>query len=112
MIAEAACHPLAFCRREVYWGDPRKIDLVWFADRHLRQRSGTDVAFFNAMLNVIISEDLYDREFVEAHTEGFEEMRRCVADYTPEKVQDLTGVPAGEIRAAARTFAKAKRAAR
>ena len=89
--------------------DPRGIDLVRFAELHLRQRSGTDVALFNAMMNVIISEGLYDEQFVAERTEGFEVLRRSVEEYTPERAEAITGVAAHEIRAAARMYASAER---
>ena len=52
--------------------DPREIQLAGFADLHLRQNIGTDVAVLNGMMNIIIEEDLYDKEFVETRTEGFD----------------------------------------
>ena len=91
--------------------DPRRIDLVRFSCLHMRQRSGTDVALFNAMLHVIISEGLCDEAFIAERVEGFEELRACVKDCTPELAEPITGVPAEEIRDAARTFARAERAA-
>ena len=90
--------------------DPRRIDLVRFADLHMRQRSGTDVALFNAMMNVIVSEDLCDEEFIAERTEGFDEFRHCVEEYSPERAEAITGVPADQIRAAARMYASAGRA--
>ena len=91
--------------------DPRRIDLVRFASIHLRQRSGTDVALVNAMMNVIISEGLVNEEFVKARTEGFGELKEAVKDMTPEAAAAVTGVPAEDIREAARTFAKAGKGA-
>jgi formate dehydrogenase alpha subunit len=90
--------------------DPRRIDLVRFADVHLRQQSGTDVALFNAMMNVILEENLHDEEFIEARTENFAEFRRCVEECPPEEAECITGVPADEIRQAARIYAGAERA--
>jgi len=90
--------------------DPRRIDLVRFAALHLRQRPGTDVALFNAVMNVILSEGLWDEQFVAERTEGFEELRQSVAAYTPERAQAITGVPADDIRAVARMYAGAERA--
>ncbi len=91
--------------------DPRRIDMVRFSGLHLRQRSGTDVALVNAMMNVIIAEDLHDEEFIRERTEGFDELRESVAEFTPERAEAITGVPADDIRKAARTYAKAERAA-
>ena len=90
--------------------DPRRIDLVRFAALHMSQRSGTDVALVNAMMNVILSEDLCDGEYIASRTEGFEDLKSCVADRTPEWAEPITGVPAGDIRRAARMYAQAERA--
>jgi len=97
--------------KSIIVADPRSIDMVRFAGLHVRQRSGTDVALVNAMMNVIIAEDLHDKEFIRERTEGFEELRECVAEFTPERAEAVTGVPAGDIRRAARTYARAERAA-
>ena len=91
--------------------DPRKIELAEYAEHWLRQRPGSDVALFNAMMNVIIAEGLHDREFIESRTEGFEELAKTVAEYTPERAEGITGVPAEAIRAAARAYAGAETAA-
>jgi formate dehydrogenase alpha subunit len=87
--------------------DPRKIDLVRFSKLHLRQRGGTDVALINAMMKVIIAEGLHDQAFIAERTEGFEELSECVADYTPERAEAITGVAADDIRDAARAYARA-----
>jgi len=91
--------------------DPRDIQLARLATLHLRQRPGTDVAWLNGMMNVIISEGLEDKEFIESRTEGFEELKAAVAEYTPERVEKITGIPAEELIAAARIYAQAERAA-
>jgi len=91
--------------------DPRAIQIAKLADIHLRQRPGTDVAWLNGMMHVIIEESLYDREFVEERTEGFEDLRATVASYTPERVEGITGSPAGDLVRAAKTYAQAGRAA-
>jgi len=90
--------------------DPRKIDLVKYATIWLRQRPGTDVALLNGMMNVIISEGLYAKEYVEDRTEGFEAMKKVVEKYTPEYAEKITGVPAEDIKTAARIYAEAKAA--
>jgi formate dehydrogenase alpha subunit len=90
--------------------DPRRIDLTRFAAVHLRQRSGTDVALFNAMMQVILQEGLHDEEFIAERTENFEEFRECVEQYTPEAAEAISGVPADDIRRAARLYAAADRA--
>ncbi len=89
--------------------DPRRIDLVRFAAFHLRQRSGTDVALYNAFANVIVTEGLQDERFVRDRTEDFDAFRGCVEEYTPERAEAITGVPADMIREAARIYAKAAR---
>jgi anaerobic selenocysteine-containing dehydrogenase len=85
--------------------DPRH---TWFssrADVHLQLRPGTDGALALAMLNVIINEEIYDKEFVENWCYGFDELRERVQEYDPEKVSEITWVPAELIRRAARLFA-------
>ncbi|OQA46077.1 MAG: Formate dehydrogenase H [Chloroflexi bacterium ADurb.Bin325] len=88
--------------------DPRRIPITQFATIHLRHRPGTDTALLNGLMNVLVTEDLYDKEFVAARTEGFEELRDRLAEYTPEYVQEITGVPAEKIRQAARLMAATK----
>ena len=90
--------------------DPREIDLVKYAAIWLRQRPGTDVALLNGMMNVIISEGLYAKEYVETRTDGFEAMKKVVEKYTPEYSEKITGVPAEDIRKAARIYAEAGKA--
>jgi formate dehydrogenase major subunit len=90
--------------------DPRRIKIAAFAHKWLRQNLGTDVAWINGMMNVIIDEDLYDHAFVEERTEGFEAMKEAVATYTPDYVETITGIPAEDLRAAARMYAGAKQA--
>jgi formate dehydrogenase major subunit len=90
--------------------DPRKIDLVKYATVWLRQRPGTDVALLNGMMNVIISENLYAKEYVENRTEGYEDMKKVVEKYTPKYTEKITGVPAEDIKTAARIYAQADKA--
>ena len=90
--------------------DPRRIELARIADLHLRPQSGTDVAFLNGLMNVIISEDLHDKEFIEERTEGFDELKETVKKYTPEYVEELSGIPAEDLRKAARIYAAAGKA--
>jgi len=87
--------------------DPRQIDLVRFAELHLPQKPGTDVALINAMMNVIISEKLLDTDFINERTEGFDAMADALKDFTPEKAEEITTVPAEKIRQAARIYAGA-----
>jgi formate dehydrogenase alpha subunit len=91
--------------------DPRNVQIARIADLHLQQRPGTDVAWLNGMMRVIIEEELFDQEFVETRTEGFDELRAAVADSTPEQVEEISGIPAADLVEAARTFARAERGA-
>ncbi len=91
--------------------DPREIDLVKYADIWLRQKPGTDVAVFNGLMNVIITENLYAKEYVAGRTEGFEALKAMVERYTPEYVEEISGIPAEDLKKAARMYAQAKRAA-
>jgi len=104
-------------KRAVYRGraklivvDPRGVDLVHFAHVWLRPRPGTDVAWINAMVHVIIAEGLWDKAYVHARTEGFEELCASVAHCTPEWAEEITGIPAEDLRKAARMYALAPRA--
>jgi len=90
--------------------DPRKIDLVEFAELHVRQKSGTDVALANAMINVIISEGMADNDFIASRTEGFEAVKEAVKDCTPEWAEPITGIAADDIRQMARIYGSADRA--
>jgi formate dehydrogenase alpha subunit len=90
--------------------DPREIDLVKYATLWLRQKPGTDVAVLNGLMNVIIAEGIYAKEYVENRTEGFEALQKTVAAYTPERVEEISGVPAEDLKAAARLYAKANKA--
>ncbi len=112
------CHPIIgrYVRQAVNRGtslivaDPRTIQLAKKAAAHLRQKPGTDVALLNAMMNVILEENLYDKQFVEERTEDFELMAATVKKYTPEMAQEITGVPKSRIIRAARLFAGAQKA--
>jgi formate dehydrogenase major subunit len=91
--------------------DSRRIDLVDHAEIWLRQRPGSDVAWLNGMMNVIIREGLYAKEYVAERTEGFEALKEVIAKYTPEKVQEISGIPKEDLVAAARLYAAAPAAA-
>ncbi|MCP3981699.1 MAG: molybdopterin-dependent oxidoreductase [bacterium] len=90
--------------------DPRAIWMAEIADLHLQLRPGTDVWLLNAMAHVIVTEDLADRKFIDEHTEQFENVRENVLKYTPEEAEKVTGVPAGDIRKAARMYAGTRKA--
>jgi len=90
--------------------DPRRIKIAAFAHKWLRQNLGTDVAWINGMMHVIIKEDLHDKEFVAERTEGFEELKQKVETFTPEYVEEITGIPAQDLIDAARIYVSAKNA--
>jgi predicted molibdopterin-dependent oxidoreductase YjgC len=90
--------------------DPRKIWLTKIASKHLQLRPGTDVWLLNAMMHVILEEGLQDEEYIREHTKDFDAVREVVARYTPEDAETVTGVPAEDIRWAARAYAQERHA--
>ncbi|GHC22384.1 formate dehydrogenase subunit alpha [Aidingimonas halophila] len=90
--------------------DPRGQAMGAHAYRTLRFTPGSDVSLFNAMLNVIVTEELYDQAYIDAHTEGFEALKAHVWDMTPEIMADSCGVSADAIREVARLYATADNA--
>jgi len=91
--------------------DPRQTKLSLFAHLWLRPEVGTDVALINGLAKVIIDEGLLDEAFVARRTDNFEAFDESLKEYTPEYVEKITGVTGQEIRAAARLYAEASRAA-
>lgn len=91
--------------------DPRKIEMIGFATLWLQQKPGTDVAVFQAMAHVIVKEQLYDKDFIAARTEGFNEYLESLKSFTPEWAEEVSGVPAKDIREAARLYSNAERGA-
>jgi len=90
--------------------DPREIDMTRFATHWLRQRSGSDVAWINGMMHVILEEGLYDKQYVEERTEAFEALKEVVKKYTPEYVEEISSIPAQDLVAAARLYGSAEKA--
>jgi anaerobic selenocysteine-containing dehydrogenase len=88
--------------------DPKRIPLADRADMYLRIRPGTDGAMALAMINVIINERLHDTEFIETYTTGFDKLEKHIQRFTPEWAQQITWVPADDIRRLARLFAKTR----
>jgi anaerobic selenocysteine-containing dehydrogenase len=88
--------------------DARKIELAGKADFWVQLRPGSDLAFALGMINVIVNEDLFDKAFVDNWTAGFDRVKAHVQDYTPERVEEVTWVDAGEIREVARFYATNK----
>jgi len=110
------CHPVigilirqavAYKDTTLIVADPRKISLTDIAHLHMRQRSGTDVALINGMMHVILEEGLEDKAFVSDRTEDVDAVREAVAECPPELAATITGVPADDIRRAARLYASA-----
>ncbi len=127
-LAEATCilvagsntmeaHPLiaSYILRAVERGaklivvDPRDIPLARFADLHLRPTPGTNVAWLNGLMHVILAEGLEDKAFIAERTEGFDALAKVLEEYTPEYVEKLAGIPAADLVAAARLFGQAER---
>ena len=90
--------------------DPREIGLAKHADIHLKIRPGTNVAFANGMMHVMIKEDLIDHAYIEENAEGFDELKALVEKYTPEKVGQICHIDPDRLVEAARMYATAKKA--
>jgi formate dehydrogenase major subunit len=90
--------------------DPRREAIADQADYFCRIKPGTDVAFYNAIMQVIIEEGLVDQAFVAARTENYEALSSVVSEYSPERVAKICGVEAESIREVARVFGRAKSA--
>jgi len=111
-------HPVAatFMKNAVRAGtrlvvmDPRRTPLARQATTYVQFRPDTDVALLNAMLHVVVSEKLIDHDFIAARTTGFDDLVEHLADFTPEAMAPLCGVPAETIRDIARRYATARSA--
>src|SRR5271166_4274552 len=90
--------------------DSRGYTLARHATAWLRLNPGRDVALLNALIHTIIEEGLYDRQYVQAHTEDFEALREHIRDYSPEKMAPICGIDAATLREVARTYARAEAA--
>ena len=85
--------------------DPLETEFAKVADPWLQVRPGSDLALALGMIHVVINEDLYDKTFVENWTVGFDKLKTHVKDYPPEKVAEITWIPAEQIKKAARLYA-------
>lgn len=109
-------HPVAatFIKNAVMNGaklivvDPRKHKLTDFADLHVPIKVGSDIAFMNGLMNVLINEDLYDKKFVNSCTIDFDLLKAKVMEYPPEKAAEICGISADMIRDTARCLASVK----
>ena len=88
--------------------DPRRIKISTFADQWLRPNLGTDVAWINGLMHVIIKEELFDKDFITNRTEKFDELKDIVKKFTPEFVEEICGIPAQNLIDAARLYAGEK----
>ncbi|MBF7729623.1 nitrate reductase [Pseudomonas sp. N040] len=113
----AYAHPVLFRRLEeararrpemkVIVVDPRRTDTCELADLHLAILPGTDVALFHGILHLLLWECWIDRRYIDAHTEGFDELKRLVRDYTPGIVADTCGIPVDSLQACAELIGRA-----
>ncbi len=90
--------------------DPRRTDIAKVADIFIQHNPGTDVILLNAIMKVIIDEDLIDKEFIEQHTTGFDELKKSLEDFDLDRAAEITGVNKELIRQAAMLYGSAKNA--
>jgi len=90
--------------------DPRRIELADFSEIYLQQRPGSDVALINAMMKVILEEDLYDEAFINSRTEGFEEFKKGLENTALDILCKVANVSVEDVKKAARLYANAKSA--
>ena len=91
--------------------EPRRIQLAYHADLYIRQRPGTDVAWINGMMNVILANGWENKQFIQDSTEGFDGLKAKVQEYPPEKVEQITGIPRTDLAKAAEMYAKSGKSA-
>ncbi len=90
--------------------DPRGQALRRHATHMLQFKPGSDVALLNALMHVIVEENLFDRQYVQAHTEGFEQLKAHLAEFAPERMAPICGIEAEALRTVARIYARAEAA--
>ena len=90
--------------------DPRKIHIAFYADIHVRQNLGTDVALLNGIMNIIIAQGWQAQAYIDERTENYDALKDTVAQYPPEKVAEITGVSVQDLTAMAEAYAKASSA--
>ncbi|MCY4050247.1 MAG: formate dehydrogenase subunit alpha [Gammaproteobacteria bacterium] len=88
--------------------DPRRTQLQRYATHTLQFKPGTDVAMLNALLHTIVKEELYDQQYVNQNTEGFESLRKHIHDFSPENMQSICGIDAETLKTVARKYATSK----
>lgn len=95
---------------KVIVADPRRVPLVDHADVYLQMKPGTNVWLLNGLMNIILDEGLEDKSFINERTEGFEEFKKKVEQYPPDKTQEMCGINREELQKAARMYGEAKKA--
>ena len=90
--------------------EPRRIELAKQADVFMQITPGTNVALYNGLMNVIIEEGLQNEDFIRQRCENYDELAQVIKQYTPERVAEICGINAGDIRIAARLYARAQAA--
>ena len=90
--------------------DPRRIQMAQVADIHVRNRPGSDVAWINGLMHIIVKEGWEDKEFIAERTEGFEELKKEIEAYPPERVAEISGISIEDLGRIAQTYAKAEKA--
>ena len=93
---------------KLYVMDPRRQTLSRHATKHLAFKPGSDVAMLNAMINTIITEGLTDEQYIAGYTEGYDDLKAKITEFTPEKMAPICGIPAETLREVARAYARAK----
>jgi formate dehydrogenase alpha subunit len=109
----SACHPLIARRvfrakekgAKLVVADPRNIQMTRFADVAVQQRLGSDVALLNGMMHIILKNGWHDKTYIESRTEGFEDFKKVVESYTPDKVETITGVAQSDLEKMAELYA-------
>ena len=89
--------------------DPRGHSLKNYATHMLQFKPGADVALLNSIMNVIIEENLFNKEYIKEHTVGFEDLKNHLKSFSPEKMENISGIDPDTIKDVARTFAKTKK---
>lgn len=93
---------------ELIVADPRRIELADIADLHMQIKVGSDIALLNGLMNVLLTEDLYHKDYVAQCCTGFEDLRKKILEYPPERAAEISGIPADTIRYVARRLAAVK----
>ncbi len=110
VIANRIKQAIRFGKSKLIVIDPKEIEMAKFATIYARQRCGSDVAVLNGIMREIIANDWHDKAYIAERCEGFDDLKKAVEEFTPEKVEQISGVPASQIREIAELFGKAETA--